>query len=191
MGLCVASCGDDLTQFRRCLAASFFLNAALKQPEGTYRCKSTLNSSIIHSWFHICLQRLRNYLCGKVHLNFSKLLLMLDRWMHSSVKCFYVSLHDETSFAYVIKWQGISKRSVCSDPSFLCSIPVKARVYNFQWTGANKSLLHSQFNSNWFLVATRACPSILFRAELDYWCSLLGKKMTLSFGAFHNGCCCH
>ncbi|KAB1216818.1 ATP-dependent RNA helicase DHX8 [Morella rubra] len=37
MGLRVASCGDDMLQFRRCLAASFFLNAALKQPEGTYR----------------------------------------------------------------------------------------------------------------------------------------------------------
>lgn len=37
MGLRVASCGDDMLPFRRCLAASFFLNAALKQPEGTYR----------------------------------------------------------------------------------------------------------------------------------------------------------
>ena len=37
MGLHVSSCGDDTLQFRRCLAASFFLNAALKQPEGTYR----------------------------------------------------------------------------------------------------------------------------------------------------------
>ncbi|XP_037491877.1 pre-mRNA-splicing factor ATP-dependent RNA helicase DEAH10 isoform X2 [Jatropha curcas] len=38
MGLRISSCGDDMLQFRRCLAASFFLNAALKQPEGTYRC---------------------------------------------------------------------------------------------------------------------------------------------------------
>ncbi|GMH31197.1 hypothetical protein Nepgr_033040 [Nepenthes gracilis] len=37
MGLCIASCGDDMLSFRRCLAASFFLNAALRQPEGTYR----------------------------------------------------------------------------------------------------------------------------------------------------------
>ncbi|XP_021670883.2 pre-mRNA-splicing factor ATP-dependent RNA helicase DEAH10 isoform X3 [Hevea brasiliensis] len=37
MGLCISSCGDDHLQFRRCLAASFFFNAALKQPEGTYR----------------------------------------------------------------------------------------------------------------------------------------------------------
>ncbi|KAG8661634.1 hypothetical protein MANES_01G027000v8 [Manihot esculenta] len=37
MGLRISSCGDDVLQFRRCLAASFFLNAALKQPEGTYR----------------------------------------------------------------------------------------------------------------------------------------------------------
>ncbi|KAF5939501.1 hypothetical protein HYC85_023760 [Camellia sinensis] len=38
MGLGIASCGDDMLQFRRCLAAAFFLNAALKQPDGTYRC---------------------------------------------------------------------------------------------------------------------------------------------------------
>ncbi|XP_042011301.1 pre-mRNA-splicing factor ATP-dependent RNA helicase DEAH10-like [Salvia splendens] len=37
MGLSVTSCGDDTLQMRRCLAASFFLNAALKQPDGTYR----------------------------------------------------------------------------------------------------------------------------------------------------------
>ncbi|GKU99573.1 hypothetical protein SLEP1_g12401 [Rubroshorea leprosula] len=37
MGLCISSCGDDMLQFRRCLAASFFLNAAVRQPEGTYR----------------------------------------------------------------------------------------------------------------------------------------------------------
>ncbi|KAG5062855.1 hypothetical protein JHK85_004038 [Glycine max] len=37
MGLNLSSCGDDMLQFRRCLAASFFLNAAVKQPDGTYR----------------------------------------------------------------------------------------------------------------------------------------------------------
>lgn len=37
MGLNLASCGDDMLQFRRCLVASFFLNAAIKQPDGTYR----------------------------------------------------------------------------------------------------------------------------------------------------------
>uniref|UniRef100_A0A5B7BJA9 RNA helicase n=1 Tax=Davidia involucrata TaxID=16924 RepID=A0A5B7BJA9_DAVIN len=37
MGLRVASCGNDMLQFRRCLAASFFLNAAMKQPDGKYR----------------------------------------------------------------------------------------------------------------------------------------------------------
>ncbi|KAI3693052.1 hypothetical protein L6452_32880 [Arctium lappa] len=30
MGLKIASCGDDTIQLRRCLAASYFLNAALK-----------------------------------------------------------------------------------------------------------------------------------------------------------------
>lgn len=48
MGLCVASCGDDMLQFRRCLAASFFLNAALKQPEGTYRALASGQSVRIH-----------------------------------------------------------------------------------------------------------------------------------------------
>ncbi|CAA0828758.1 RNA helicase family protein, partial [Striga hermonthica] len=36
MGLSVTSCGDDVLPLRRCFAASFFLNAALKQPDGTY-----------------------------------------------------------------------------------------------------------------------------------------------------------
>ncbi|GAB2213965.1 hypothetical protein Droror1_Dr00018294 [Drosera rotundifolia] len=39
MGLRVSSCGDDMTQFRRCLAASFFLNAAARNESGDYRAK--------------------------------------------------------------------------------------------------------------------------------------------------------
>ncbi|KAJ4959762.1 hypothetical protein NE237_019672 [Protea cynaroides] len=42
MGLCIASCGDDMLQFRRCLAASFFLNAAVKQPDRSYRALAKL-----------------------------------------------------------------------------------------------------------------------------------------------------
>ncbi|GAA0169000.1 RNA helicase [Lithospermum erythrorhizon] len=41
MGLQFASCGEDTLLFRRCLAASFFLKAALKQPDGTYRVLSS------------------------------------------------------------------------------------------------------------------------------------------------------
>ncbi|KAF9608079.1 hypothetical protein IFM89_006006 [Coptis chinensis] len=37
MGLRITSCGDEIVQFRRCLTASFFLNAASKQPDGSYR----------------------------------------------------------------------------------------------------------------------------------------------------------
>ncbi|XP_022985184.1 pre-mRNA-splicing factor ATP-dependent RNA helicase DEAH10 [Cucurbita maxima] len=37
MNLPLHSCGDDTIQFCRCLAASFFLNVATKQPDGTYR----------------------------------------------------------------------------------------------------------------------------------------------------------
>lgn len=48
MGLHVSSCGDDMLQFRRCLAASFFLNAALKQPEGTYRALASGQVVQIH-----------------------------------------------------------------------------------------------------------------------------------------------
>ncbi|KAK8942195.1 hypothetical protein KSP40_PGU018957 [Platanthera guangdongensis] len=33
----LSSCGDDMLQFRKCLTASFFLNAAEKQPDGSYR----------------------------------------------------------------------------------------------------------------------------------------------------------
>ncbi|WCJ21198.1 RNA helicase family protein [Euphorbia peplus] len=48
MGLRVSSCGNDMLQFRRCLVASFFLNAALKQPEGTYRSLSSGQVVQIH-----------------------------------------------------------------------------------------------------------------------------------------------
>ncbi|KAM7481062.1 hypothetical protein LguiB_005645 [Lonicera macranthoides] len=48
MGLHVSSCGDDMLQFRRCLAASFFLNAALKQPDGTYRVLASGQTVQIH-----------------------------------------------------------------------------------------------------------------------------------------------
>jgi ATP-dependent RNA helicase DHX8/PRP22 len=37
MGLPITSCGEDMLVFRRCLAASFFLNAARRQLDGTYR----------------------------------------------------------------------------------------------------------------------------------------------------------
>ncbi|KAK6157792.1 hypothetical protein DH2020_012040 [Rehmannia glutinosa] len=48
MGLRVTSCGDDMLPLRRCLAASFFLNAALKQPDGTYRALSSGLTVQIH-----------------------------------------------------------------------------------------------------------------------------------------------
>nr|GLL24789.1 pre-mRNA-splicing factor ATP-dependent RNA helicase DEAH10-like isoform X2 [Ipomoea trifida] len=48
MGLRISSCGDDMLIFRRCLAASFFLNAALKQPDGTYRVLSSGSTVQIH-----------------------------------------------------------------------------------------------------------------------------------------------
>ncbi|WRX14607.1 Helicase [Theobroma cacao] len=46
MGLCISSCGDDTLQFRRCLAAAFFLNAALKQPNKTYRALAS--GEVVH-----------------------------------------------------------------------------------------------------------------------------------------------
>lgn len=45
MGLRVTSCEDDTLLLRRCLAASFFLKAAMKQPDGTYRV--TLSGLIV------------------------------------------------------------------------------------------------------------------------------------------------
>ncbi|XP_068661104.1 pre-mRNA-splicing factor ATP-dependent RNA helicase DEAH10-like [Aristolochia californica] len=48
MGLRKSSCGDDMLQFRRCLAASFFLNAALKQPDGSYRALASSQMVQIH-----------------------------------------------------------------------------------------------------------------------------------------------
>lgn len=44
----VASCGDDFTPFRRCLAASFFLHAARRQPDGTYRALASGQTVAIH-----------------------------------------------------------------------------------------------------------------------------------------------
>ncbi|KAG6556147.1 hypothetical protein Mapa_002088 [Marchantia paleacea] len=48
MGLELVSCGDDFTQFRRCLTASFFLNSAHKQPDGKYRALSSGQTVAIH-----------------------------------------------------------------------------------------------------------------------------------------------
>ncbi|CAM8953516.1 unnamed protein product [Rhodiola kirilowii] len=48
MGFCISSCGDDMMPFRKCLAASFFLNAAEKQPDGTYRALSSSQVVQIH-----------------------------------------------------------------------------------------------------------------------------------------------
>ncbi|KAL3327742.1 hypothetical protein AABB24_035422 [Solanum stoloniferum] len=45
MGLCVTSCEDDTLLLRRCVAASFFLKAAMKQPDGAYRV--TLSGLIV------------------------------------------------------------------------------------------------------------------------------------------------
>ncbi|KAH0638639.1 hypothetical protein KY285_035225 [Solanum tuberosum] len=45
MGLRVTSCDDDTLLLRRCLAASFFLKAAMKQPDGAYRV--TLSGLIV------------------------------------------------------------------------------------------------------------------------------------------------
>uniref|UniRef100_A0A804QX20 RNA helicase n=2 Tax=Zea mays TaxID=4577 RepID=A0A804QX20_MAIZE len=39
MGLSMSSCGDDMVLFRRCLTSAFFLNAAMRQPDGSYRTK--------------------------------------------------------------------------------------------------------------------------------------------------------
>nr|GEY46830.1 pre-mRNA-splicing factor ATP-dependent RNA helicase DEAH10 [Tanacetum cinerariifolium] len=48
MGLKISSCGDDTHQLRRCLAASYFLNAALKQPDGTFRVLANGQTAEVH-----------------------------------------------------------------------------------------------------------------------------------------------
>lgn len=48
MDMSMSSCGDDMLQFRRCLTASFFLNAAEKQPDGSYRVKANNQNVQIH-----------------------------------------------------------------------------------------------------------------------------------------------
>ncbi|KMZ59607.1 putative ATP-dependent RNA helicase [Zostera marina] len=48
MGLSITSCGLDMLQFRRCLTAAFFLNAALKRTDGSYRAISGGQTVQIH-----------------------------------------------------------------------------------------------------------------------------------------------
>ncbi|KAI9091228.1 hypothetical protein K1719_028292 [Acacia pycnantha] len=48
MGLQIASCGDDMLPYCRCLAASFLLNAVVKEPEGTYRALASGQVVQIH-----------------------------------------------------------------------------------------------------------------------------------------------
>ncbi|CAL5037269.1 unnamed protein product [Urochloa decumbens] len=48
MGLNLSSCGDDMVLFRRCLTAAFFLNAAMRQPDGSYRALATGQSVQTH-----------------------------------------------------------------------------------------------------------------------------------------------
>ncbi|KAM0823885.1 hypothetical protein ACQ4PT_070566 [Festuca glaucescens] len=48
MGLKLSSCGDDMVQFRRCLTAAFFLNAAMRQPDGSFRAIATGQSVQMH-----------------------------------------------------------------------------------------------------------------------------------------------
>ncbi|KAG0469553.1 hypothetical protein HPP92_016253 [Vanilla planifolia] len=48
MGLSFSSCEEDMLQFRRCLTASFFLNAAVKQADGSYRAMASGQIVQIH-----------------------------------------------------------------------------------------------------------------------------------------------
>ncbi|KAH9312164.1 hypothetical protein KI387_027199, partial [Taxus chinensis] len=48
MGLPIISCEEDWTRFRRCLCASFFLNAACNQPDGTYRAMANNQIVSVH-----------------------------------------------------------------------------------------------------------------------------------------------
>ncbi|KAJ3699110.1 hypothetical protein LUZ61_002815 [Rhynchospora tenuis] len=48
MGLNILSCGEDMLQFRRCLTAAFFLNAAIRQPDGSYRAMASGQNVQIH-----------------------------------------------------------------------------------------------------------------------------------------------
>ncbi|XP_042405159.1 pre-mRNA-splicing factor ATP-dependent RNA helicase DEAH10-like [Zingiber officinale] len=48
MGFPASSCGDNTLQFRRCLTASFFLNAAMKQPDGSYRALASGQTVQVH-----------------------------------------------------------------------------------------------------------------------------------------------
>ncbi|KAJ4911098.1 RNA helicase family protein [Raphanus sativus] len=48
MGFNVSSCGNNMLEYRRCLAASFFLKAAQRQMDGTYRALESGETVHIH-----------------------------------------------------------------------------------------------------------------------------------------------
>lgn len=48
MGLKITSCGEDMLSFRRCLAASFFLHAARRQLDGSYKALASGQTVAIH-----------------------------------------------------------------------------------------------------------------------------------------------
>lgn len=82
MGLKISSCGDDTLQLRRCLAASYFLNAALKQPDGTYRVLANSQIAEIHPTsvlrrakseciiFYNLIQTTRNYVRNVTRIDY-------------------------------------------------------------------------------------------------------------------------
>ncbi|KAG0469516.1 hypothetical protein HPP92_016216 [Vanilla planifolia] len=55
MGLSFSSCEEDMLQFRRCLTASFFLNAAVKQADGSYRAMASGQIVQIHHRSSSCI----------------------------------------------------------------------------------------------------------------------------------------
>lgn len=54
MGLKITSCGEDMLSFRRCLAAAFFLHAARRQLDGTYRYEGSSRITRMFCQYLLC-----------------------------------------------------------------------------------------------------------------------------------------
>lgn len=99
MGLRAASCGDDLLQFRRCLAASFFSNVAVKQADGIYRTLATnsVNEVVVHIHPSSSIK-------GKPEcVVFDELVATSKKYIHNATKIDYIWLAELAPQKYALE----------------------------------------------------------------------------------------
>ncbi|KAF9677149.1 hypothetical protein SADUNF_Sadunf08G0077800 [Salix dunnii] len=133
MGLPISSCGDDTLQFRRCLAASFFLNAALKQPEGTYRALASGQVVQIHPTSVLHQSKLECVIFDELVQTNQKYIRNTTRidylWL-TELAPHYYAMQDLAKFVAVLSsgcglGRGVGGHEECS---FYCQASQKAKV---------------------------------------------------------------